>query len=201
MLFVLLYDSFTNLPPPYMKFPAEADFKLELINLCYSDINNFIEGVFMKRVVLFTVAALTAGLVFAQNDGGMRGPNGGPLQRGGNYRENAGEELILNGKLEWMNGHIAVKASDKTYFVSGIQPLLGFVDGLKEGAQITIAGKARNIPYITEYSFIRAEKVTFNGKDYTLDTGGRDGMGHHRGWGGYGPMNGQAPGSARRAWR
>jgi hypothetical protein len=158
----------------------------------------------MKRIVLLTVAALTAGLVFAQNDGGMRGPNGGPRQRGGNYRENAGEELVLNGKLEWVNGRIAVKTSDKTYFVSGIRQLLGFVDGLKEGAQITLSGRVRDIPYITEYSFIRAEKVTFNGKDYTLDTGSYrfdDGMGHHRGWGGYGPMNGQAPGGAHRAWR
>jgi hypothetical protein len=157
----------------------------------------------MKRIVLLTVAALTAGLVFAQNDGNTRGPNGNPWQRGGNYWENAGEELVLNGKLEWVNGHIAVRANDKTYFVSGIQQLLGFVDGLKEGAQITLAGRTHNIPYITEYSFIRAEKVTFNGKDYTLDNSGRrfNGTKRHRGWGGYGPMNGQEPGGARGAGR
>ncbi|MDR1147630.1 MAG: hypothetical protein LBK66_03250 [Spirochaetaceae bacterium] len=157
----------------------------------------------MKKIILLTVAALTAGFVFAQNDDGMRGSNGGPWQRGGHYRENAGEEIVLNGSLEWVNGRIAVKANDKTYFVSGIRQLLGFVDGLKEGAQITLAGRARDIPYITEYSFIRAEKVTFNGKDYTLDTDAYrfGGMGHHRGWGGYGPMNGQTPGGAHRAWR
>ena len=65
-----------------------------------------------------------------------------------------------------------MKTEEKTYFITGIRQLLGFVDGLKEGAQLTLTGRAYGGSYIPEYGFFRTEKVNFNGKDYTVNNKG-----------------------------
>lgn len=124
----------------------------------------------MKKILFMAVMAMAvSGFIFAQDDN-SRPQNMVPGQiyeRRAKIKDTA-ENITINGKLEWINGRIAVKTGGKTYFVNGIQPLLGFVDGLKEGAQVTLAGKSHNISYIPEYGFVRAEKVTFNNKEYKL---------------------------------
>jgi hypothetical protein len=82
------------------------------------------------------------------------------------------EELTINGKLEWVNGQVAVKTGGKTYYVSGLSQFLGFVDGLKEGAQVTLTGRAFVNPQTPEYARFRTEKLTFKGKDYALPEAG-----------------------------
>ena len=131
----------------------------------------------MKKNLLLALTALVVSAgAFAQNFG-QCGQNGRPRQAFGPQafgREagNTGEELTLNGKLEWADGRIAVKTEEKTYFVTGIRQLLGFVDGLKEGAQLTLTGRAYGVSYIPDYGFFRTEKVSFNGKDYAVNRGG-----------------------------
>ncbi|MDR2658364.1 MAG: hypothetical protein LBC27_00025 [Spirochaetaceae bacterium] len=121
----------------------------------------------MKRIaLLLAISALTTGFAFTQD--GTRGPGDNVRQRSARFDGNRVEDITLNGKLEWLNGRIGLKANGKTYFISGIQPVLGFVDGLKEGAQVTLAGRVYTVPYIEEYGFFHAEKLTFNGKDYIL---------------------------------
>jgi hypothetical protein len=44
--------------------------------------------------------------------------------------------------------------------------LFGFVDGLKEGAEVTLAGYAIDIPVAPEYKYFLVDKLTFNGKEY-----------------------------------
>ncbi|MDR0408941.1 MAG: hypothetical protein LBH18_00885 [Spirochaetaceae bacterium] len=116
----------------------------------------------MKKIVLLTIAFSTAAYMFAQNEDTRRA-----RQRVGN----AGEEIVLKGNLEWARGRVAVKADDKTYFVPGIGQLVGFVDGLKEGAQVTLTGRTRDMPNSAEYGLVLAEKLTFNNKDYALAGG------------------------------
>jgi hypothetical protein len=135
----------------------------------------------MKKMVLMMFTALTVtGFIFAQNNG-ARGENNGPGQVFERRARDMGEPVTLTGKLEWVNGRIAVKTDNKTYFISGIRELLGFVDGLKESAEVTLSGKAYNMTHIPEYSFFRTEKVTFNGKDYELYDAGFDGTRRERG--------------------
>jgi hypothetical protein len=123
----------------------------------------------MKKILLLAVTALSVtGFIFAR-DYGPPGPDRRPGQGFDRRIQNDGEPLTLNGTLEWLNGRIAVKAGDKTYFIRGIRELAGFVDGLKEGAEVTLTGRAYNMAYTPEYGFFRTEKVTFNGKDYQLD--------------------------------
>jgi hypothetical protein len=126
----------------------------------------------MKRILLFGLAAIAVSVVAFAQDYGPRGQNGPPRQNFVREAGSAGEELTLNGELGWVNGRIAIKTEDKTYFVSGLQRLFGFVDGLKEGAQLTLTGRAYGVSYIPEYGFFRTEKVSFNGKNYELNYGG-----------------------------
>ncbi|MDR2097767.1 MAG: hypothetical protein LBP37_04525 [Spirochaetaceae bacterium] len=144
----------------------------------------------MKRILLLAVTIMSVtGFIFAQNDGFCGQNMGGQV-----FERRAGldrETVTLNGTLEWVNGRIAVKTEDKTYFTPGIRELVGFVDGLKEGAGLTLTGKAHNIAYISEYGFFRTEKVTFNGKDYVINGEGHDGIRFRNGTGGM----------ARRGWR
>ncbi|MDR2607520.1 MAG: hypothetical protein LBC57_03940 [Treponema sp.] len=101
------------------------------------------------------------------------------------------EQKTLSGTLVVEYGQIALKAEDGLYYVRGLGQLAGFVDGLKEGAAVTLQGtvwaperKHRNTRPETEgqkaeiaprtgdsqgsFRVIRAEKLSLNGKDYDL---------------------------------
>ncbi len=97
----------------------------------------------------------------------------------------------VEGKLALVNGLIAIQSAGKTYYVQGLQHLLGFIDGLKEGAAVKVEGYAQNVPVAPEYFMLRLTKLTFNGKDYDLSQLGARGMG--RG-GQAGMMGGRGPG-------
>jgi hypothetical protein len=48
----------------------------------------------------------------------------------------------------------------------GLGQLIGFVDGLKEGAQVTLEGYVFTPQRDTKIRFFRVGKLTFNGKEY-----------------------------------
>ncbi|MDR0656372.1 MAG: hypothetical protein LBG22_08680 [Treponema sp.] len=106
------------------------------------------------------------------------------------------EQKTLSGTLVVEYGRIALKTEDGLYYVRGLGQLAGFVDGLKEGAAVTLQGtvwaperKYRNTRPETEgqkaeiapnagdsqdsFRVIRAEKLSLNGKDYDLLAEGR----------------------------
>jgi len=115
----------------------------------------------MKRKVLFIL--LIAGLVamtWAQDSG--RGNSSGGSRRP------ARETVTVSGSLIVSHGLPAVKSGDETYFVGGINRLTGFVDGLKEGAQVTIEGRSFTSPRDSNLKFLRPAKLTLNGKDYDM---------------------------------
>ena len=67
-------------------------------------------------------------------------------------------------------GMPALKSGEVTYFVTGIDRLIGFVDGLKEGSQVTVEGRAMANPRNETVKFLRASKLTIGGKDYEITT-------------------------------
>ncbi|MDR1174028.1 MAG: hypothetical protein LBK83_00980 [Treponema sp.] len=106
------------------------------------------------------------------------------------------EQKTLSGTLVVEYGQIALRAEDGLYYVRGLGQLAGFVDGLKEGAAVTVQGtvwapewkhrntwpehegqKAEIAPRAGDsqgsFRVIRAEKLSLNGKDYDLLTEGR----------------------------
>jgi hypothetical protein len=80
----------------------------------------------------------------------------------------------IQGVLDFVNGHIAVKTGETTYYIRGLGRLFGFVDGLKEGATVTLEGYAVDIPPAPEYKYFLVKKLRLNGKEYDgLLSGGR----------------------------
>ena len=104
----------------------------------------------------------------------------------------APEPVTISGSMVVVRGGPALKSGDVTYYVSGITRLIGFVDGLKEGAQVTVEGVVIPVPRNEDFKFIRASKLTLGGKTYDIEPliQGRDlnrMMGPMGPWGNPGP--------------
>ena len=80
----------------------------------------------------------------------------------------APETVTVSGSLIVAKGFPALKSGDVTYFVSGLNRLSGFIDGLKEGAQVTIEGQTIANPRDNTFKFLRPTKMTLNGKNYDM---------------------------------
>ncbi|MDR0386613.1 MAG: hypothetical protein LBH57_01120 [Treponema sp.] len=113
----------------------------------------------MKRIgYLVLLALICAGAVSAQQWGpgcGSWGKGSGYGHRRragpgpGYYREHSRtnwEALTLKGNLELVDGNIALRQDAVTYYITGLTRLIGFIDGLTEGAEITVEGAARTLP-------------------------------------------------------
>jgi hypothetical protein len=75
----------------------------------------------------------------------------------------------VNGTLGFYSGNIVVKSGTTTYYTRGLGRLVGFIDGFKEGAQVTMEGyvSAPTVEGQTE-RFFSPVKLTLNGKAYDL---------------------------------
>jgi Ni/Co efflux regulator RcnB len=138
----------------------------------------------MKKTLLFLVLASCAiAFISAQGNerkGQGRAPSGQPprqqrqdnsRQRGegrdGRFSRNA-QDTAVSGNLAIVRGMIAVKKDDVTYFAGGLDRFVGFIDGLKEGAAVTLEGKAASFPKNENAKFLMVQKMTLNGKEYDL---------------------------------
>jgi hypothetical protein len=122
----------------------------------------------MKKICLvLVIAVLAIGIVSAQSWG--RGN-----QRG------ASQSVTVNGTLQLQNGLIAVAEGNNVYFVPMLIRYIGFIDGLKEGAGVSVEG------YVSG-KYLQPAKVTISGKSYDFPA---NGYGQGRGGGGFGPMGG-----------
>jgi hypothetical protein len=115
----------------------------------------------MKRSIFFILLALAAGgLVTAQH----RNPWGWSDFRG---PITPPETLKVTGILGIQQGMISLQDQDINYYILGVERFIGFIEGLKEGASITIEGYAW-ASQRTEFHFLRAIKLTLNNKEYDL---------------------------------
>jgi len=132
----------------------------------------------MKRTVLFfTLVFCAAALVLAQGNS-RRGPGhfpGGPRPYAwgqGSPRNQSPrpspENVTVSGNLTIAQGMIAVVSGDTTWLVRGLDRYVGFIDGLKEGAQVTLEGYAMSSPRNDKIKSLQVQKMTLNGKDYEL---------------------------------
>jgi hypothetical protein len=108
----------------------------------------------MKKFVFFVgIALLAAGTVVAQNWGSP-------------------EPVMVSGTLQLMNGQIVLSGGGNTfYYVPALTRLIGFVDGLREGAQVNVEG------FSLGGGFLQLTKFTIGGRDYDLSA-------NVSGWGG-----------------
>jgi hypothetical protein len=113
----------------------------------------------MKRIILCVLFVMAVGgMLAAQNSGRPDSPrrNGEP------------EKISLSGSLALSRGRIVLESGGSTYYVAGIGGLIGFVEGLKEGASVSLEGWAFPLPRSEKEQIFRAAKLSFNGKDYEL---------------------------------
>jgi hypothetical protein len=82
------------------------------------------------------------------------------------WRGQSAEAVSVSGKLQLVNGRVAVAQDNKTYYIMGINHLVGFVDGLKEGAAVVLEGNARALPYSVGSFMLMVTKLSLNGKEY-----------------------------------
>jgi len=82
----------------------------------------------------------------------------------------ASETVTVSGTMVVAQGMPALKSGDITYYVSGISQLIGFIDGFKEGAQVTFEGVATTSPNDKNIKFLWPSKLTINGKVYELSS-------------------------------
>jgi hypothetical protein len=135
----------------------------------------------MKRTILFVTLALCAIALVSAQGNNRWGPGfapGGPCYqqprqqnwgRGYQQREfTPPEATSVTGNLTIARGMLAVTSNNSTYLVRGLNRYIGFIDGFKEGAAVTLEGYARNSPQDSAVKFLEVQKMTFNGKDYDL---------------------------------
>ena len=81
----------------------------------------------------------------------------------------AAERVTVSGNLIIARGMIAVKSNDITYYTVGLNRFIGFIDGFKEGAIVSLEGHAMSSPRDNKTKFLRVQKMTLNGKEYDLE--------------------------------
>ena len=115
----------------------------------------------MKRMVLFLSILGAVALLGAQEQPDQNRPGPKP-------RDRAAETVTLNGTLGLEQGRIVLDSEEDRYFVAGIRPLVGFVEGLKEGAAVTVEGTVLPARRNGGHKSLRVQKLGLNGKDYEL---------------------------------
>ncbi|MDR1024160.1 MAG: hypothetical protein LBL56_00405 [Treponema sp.] len=121
----------------------------------------------MKRIVMLALGFAALGTLLYSQDGDSR-----RRERSDDYTRNrtAPEQLSLTGTLELKQGVIALQSGDQTWYAPGLQRYTGFIEGLKEGAVVTLEGWGQTNPRSGETTgLLRVSKLTLNGKDYDLE--------------------------------
>jgi hypothetical protein len=114
----------------------------------------------MKKNFIFVILALCAAGLFAQPAQRPRPRNAPPEQPGREL-----QTASVSGPLSIINGRIAVQSDGTVFYAAGIQRFVGFIDGLKEGAQVTLDGYVRGLREESA-KMLFVTKLTLNGKSY-----------------------------------
>jgi hypothetical protein len=132
----------------------------------------------MKKHFFFLLMSFLVVSVWAQS------PGTGSRE---NFRQK--EPVSISGTLVVANGFIALKSGETIYYTSGLERLIGFVDGLKENAPVRLEGydfsrvnlpRTRNTSQTEATHFFRVTKLEIDNRSYEighLPGGGFSGQG------------------------
>ena len=119
----------------------------------------------MKRKILFFLVIVGLAAMVSAQEGSRRERT--PTESS-TSRSRAPETVTISGTMVAANGMPALKSGEETYLIGGVSRLVGFVDGLKEGAQVTIEGTVMPVPGRNSLKYLRGSKLTLGGKSYDL---------------------------------
>jgi hypothetical protein len=123
----------------------------------------------MKRIIAVLIAALSfAGIASAQ---------AAPAAPAKPSAQAPAQTATITGKLELVNGVIALKADGTTYYLPRLEGLAGFIKELVEGATVKLEGYAYPLPNQAGFSVFMTTKLTIAGRDYDLSQGPMGGKG------------------------
>jgi len=110
----------------------------------------------MKKIgLVIFIVCLAAGMASAQN---WNNGWGTPTQ-----------SISVTGTLQLQNGVIAVVSGNTAYYVPSLTQYIGFIEGLREGAQISIEG------YVSG-NYVQPTKVTISGRSYDFSASAQQGF-------------------------
>ena len=78
------------------------------------------------------------------------------------------EAVTVSGNLIVAHGLPALRSGDVTYLIGGINRLVGFVEGLREGSNVTIVGHAISSPQEETLKILRPTELIFDGRSYEM---------------------------------
>jgi hypothetical protein len=81
----------------------------------------------------------------------------------GHNRNGYAQNITVTGTLQLRNGAIVVENNNQFYYIPDLERYIGFIDGLKEGAAVTLDGYVYGNQ---AYTYIQPSKLTLNGKEY-----------------------------------
>ena len=121
---------------------------------------NFLARFILKRKFLSVLLIIGLAVIVSAQEGSRRERS--------TSRSSARTTVTISGTLVVANGMPALKSGDDTYLIGGVSRLVGFVDGLKEGAQVTVEGTVMTIPGRNSLKYLQGSKLTLGGNSYDL---------------------------------
>jgi hypothetical protein len=123
----------------------------------------------MKRIVVLIMGLLSLGLLLYAQEGNSLQQNNRWYHGFDEDQRIPFEKISLSGTLGLSRGIIVLKSGEEIWYVPGLQHYASFIDGLKDGAAVTLEGWGRKSPQISEVTgFLRVSKLTLDGKDYDI---------------------------------
>jgi hypothetical protein len=130
----------------------------------------------MKRTLLFITLVLCATALLPAQRNNRWGPAPDPRgqhprgwgQQLPQFTPPTPESVSVSGTLTIANGMIAVVNDGVTYIAGGLRRFIGFIDDLKEGAQVRLEGNAFAVPQNETVRYLSVQKMTLNGRDFDL---------------------------------
>ena len=120
-----------------------------------------------SKIIIVLLIAGIAAAVSAQGWGPRRSLPNNPPER---IQRPAAETVSVSGSLAVAHGMPAITSGGVFYLIVGANRLVGFIDGFKEGAQVSIDGTAITNPQNANVKFLRPAKMTLGGKSYDLSS-------------------------------
>ena len=116
-----------------------------------------------RKILVFLLFIVVAAMASAQGVDRRR-----QLHRQAPGQLPPSEAVTVSGSMIVAHGFPAVQSGNVTYLVRGISRLTGFVDGLNEGAQVTIEGRAMPISRDGNLKFLQPSNLTLSDRSYDL---------------------------------